>query len=251
MLDRTGSGGHDDRHGTSRPHFPQTLVLLDYTGIDEVEQAPIPPGRHRAPDPGWRDRRRIVGAVSAAAIVTAGTVIGGALAMHAPSSAKDRVSANKGPVPQVVVITTAPQTPVAKPVQHHPKPRPTHTAAPPPSPKASPSPKPTATKAPPAIVVTYKVNSDWGNGFQGVVTVTNNGSSTISGWQIVVALPEDQFTGWWNATGHANNGVLLLNQPSWGGQLAPHGGTWSVYFNANGAQTTPTACAFNGVTCSE
>jgi cellulase/cellobiase CelA1 len=49
---------------------------------------------------------------------------------------------------------------------------------------------------PPSIVVTFRIDNNWGSGFTAEIDVTNNRSTPISGWEIVVALPQDQFTGW-------------------------------------------------------
>ncbi|MBV9380637.1 MAG: cellulose binding domain-containing protein, partial [Streptosporangiaceae bacterium] len=70
----------------------------------------------------------------------------------------------------------------------------------------------------------------------------------VSDWQIVVALPQDQITSFWNATGYVSNGILLL-QPASYDQSLPPGGTLNVYFTAQGPETTPEACAFDGITC--
>lgn len=178
-------------------------------------------------------------------IVVVGSGIGGSLAMGS-SPTKGKATASQGAAqPQIVVVTTVPGV-TPSPVRHKapaPKPSASHSSAPRPT---SPS-----TSPPPAIAVSYKVDSNWGNGFQAEVDVTNNTSKAIPDWQIVVSMPRDQFTGWWNASGYANNGVLLLSPPSWVKSVKPDGGTWRVYFNANGTQTKPTACAFNGVACSE
>jgi cellulase/cellobiase CelA1 len=104
------------------------------------------------------------------------------------------------------------------------------------------------TAAVPALAVTYVIDNKWPNGFQGEVRVTNHTAQAISGWQIAVAVPQDRFNTWWNATGGMSNGVLSLNQPSWSGPLEP-GQTLHAYFNATGWQTSPTVCTFNGITC--
>ena len=109
------------------------------------------------------------------------------------------------------------------------------------------SPSPTATQ--PTVTVTYVVVSQWYDGFRGEVTVVNAGSSAISGWLIVVALPSDQYA--WvsaDASGYVSDHVLFL-QPAAGTDSVPADGTLSVIFTAYGTSTTPQLCAFNNIIC--
>jgi hypothetical protein len=99
-----------------------------------------------------------------------------------------------------------------------------------------------------AVTVNYVVVAQDDGQFEGEVTVVNNGSAPISGWQIVVALSDDEITSFWGASGDASDGVLLLQPASDAGALAA-GGTLSVYFTAVGPQTTPDVCTFNSVSC--
>lgn len=99
-----------------------------------------------------------------------------------------------------------------------------------------------------AVAVSYVVAASHDGQFKSEVTVENNGSAPISGWQIVVALPDDQITSFRNASGYVSDGILLL-QPASSADTVPAGGTLSVSFTAVGPQTTPEACAFNSITC--
>jgi cellulose binding protein with CBM2 domain len=235
-------------HAASRRHVLQTQLLLDLSYAEEVPLEPLGlVGRSHARKP----RRRIV-AIVAAAVLVAVTILGTSLGVQSLLSGGS--ARNPNAFHGAIALPKFPSaSPMAKRVPaRHPKPRPkpsprtvapTHTARPAPAPTVSPTP------APAPIVVTFRIDNNWGSGFTAEVDVTNNESTPIWGWQIVVALPQDQFTGWWNANGHASNGILLLTQPPWQGPVAAHGGTLRVYFNVNGWQTTPTACAFNGITC--
>ena len=109
------------------------------------------------------------------------------------------------------------------------------------------SPSPTATQ--PTVTVTYQVVSQWYDGFRGEVTVVNAGSSAISGWLIVVALPGDQFT--WvsaDASGYVSHRILVL-QPAAETDSVPANGALSVAFTVYGTSTTPELCAFNNIIC--
>jgi len=105
-----------------------------------------------------------------------------------------------------------------------------------------------ATSGQAAVVVSYVVDSRGADGFQAEVDVSNNGSSSISGWQIVVALPDDQVTSVQGAKGYVSNHILLLSQASSSPAIAP-GATARVFFTAQGVETAPELCAFNNVTC--
>jgi endo-1,4-beta-xylanase len=107
---------------------------------------------------------------------------------------------------------------------------------------------PSANAGQAGVTVNYLVVAQDDGQFEGEVTVANNGSAAISGWQIVVALSADQITSFSDASGDASNGVLLL-QPASDADALAAGGTLSVYFTAVGPQTTPDVCAFNSVSC--
>jgi len=101
----------------------------------------------------------------------------------------------------------------------------------------------------PTVVVRYLVDSQRAGGFQGQIHVVNNSAQPIAGWQIVIALPGDTVTSIRNAGGFVSNQILLL-QPAEAGQVVPpDGGTLDVFFVAEGTETTPAACAFNGTLC--
>jgi hypothetical protein len=108
---------------------------------------------------------------------------------------------------------------------------------------------PSTTAAPPTATVAYRVVSRWHDEFEGEITVANVGSSAISGWQIVVALPDDQVTAFSsNAAGYVSNHVLLL-RPAAYADVVPANGTLSVFFTAYGTSATPELCAFNATIC--
>ena len=100
----------------------------------------------------------------------------------------------------------------------------------------------------PQVVVSYVVDREWAGGFQGQVRVVNNGTRPITGWQAVIALPRDRVTWFWNASGFVSHHIVLL-QPFSADEVVPAGGTLSVFFTATGPETTPQACAFDGIYC--
>ena len=98
------------------------------------------------------------------------------------------------------------------------------------------------------VVVRYLVDSQSFGEFQGQVQVVNDGTQPIANWQIVIALPDDTVTAVQNAGGLVSHGILLL-QPADVAEVVPPGGTLNVFFVAEGIETTPAACAFNGIAC--
>jgi len=100
----------------------------------------------------------------------------------------------------------------------------------------------------PQVVVSYVVDREWAGGFQGQVRVVNNGTQPIAGWQAVIALPRDRVTWFWNASGFVSHHIMLL-RPLSADEVVPAGGTLNVFFTATGPETTPQACAFDGIYC--
>ena len=98
------------------------------------------------------------------------------------------------------------------------------------------------------VVVRYLVDSQLLGEFQGQVQVVNDSTQPIGNWQIVIALPDDTVTAVQNAGGLISHGILLL-QPADVAEVVPPSGTLNVFFVAEGTETTPAACAFNGIAC--
>ncbi len=138
----------------------------------------------------------------------------------------------------------APGTVRARNVTLQVSPVPESTAGPAPTINAS----PLGTGSQQAVVVRYTVVSRWAYGFQAEVDVANDGPAPVSGWQIVVALPQDQITSFTNASGYVSHHILLLQPASSSPSIAP-GGSLRVSFTAQGSETTPELCAFDNVAC--
>ncbi|MFC7482591.1 lytic polysaccharide monooxygenase [Luedemannella flava] len=77
-------------------------------------------------------------------------------------------------------------------------------------------------------VATYKTVGQWSNGFQGEVTVKNNGSTTTSAWTATVTSPSGQtVTQVWSGTGSSSGSVTTVRNASWNGSLG--GGASTVF----------------------
>ncbi|WNM33603.1 cellulase family glycosylhydrolase [Streptomyces sp. Li-HN-5-11] len=108
----------------------------------------------------------------------------------------------------------------------------------------------TAQGAEPACSVEYSVTSQWDNGFQGSVKITNN-LATLSSWKLTFDFAGDQkVTQGWNATWSQSGTTVTAGNESWNGSLgsgasvvAGFVGSWS------GSNAMPVAFQLNGTTC--
>lgn len=220
---------------------PRTLVLPDLPDEEETAGEPL---AYVGP-PRTRSRRRRIAAAAAAIALAAVMAGGGSLGAYsfsgsAPASGHHAFGG--------VVLTPAflahlrSASATAKPAP----------AKKPKSPKQAASAARTRSvvrAARAALLVEYRIDDDSGNGFTAEVDVTNNGSAPVTTWVLVLTLPGDHFMSWWNASGQASDGILLLTQPTWQGPVTGHGGRLRVYLNVSGERGTPTACSVNGVKC--
>ena len=100
----------------------------------------------------------------------------------------------------------------------------------------------------------YNIVNQWGNGFQADVTITNNGSSLISGWNLTWTFgPGQQFDSGWNATFNPSGSAMSASNVAshWNGTIEANGGTVAFGFQGthSGTVTVPTDFAVNGTPC--
>lgn len=134
-------------------------------------------------------------------------------------------------------------------------PAPTPSESPSASPTATPSPAPTSGSSPDAsspsvaadMSVNVKVTSDWGNGRNVDIFVTNTGTSPVTGWTISMPWTGSSVS-MWNATGGVSGGRLTATNASWNGSLAP-GASATIGLTDNGAFTAPLTCASTTGSC--
>ena len=92
------------------------------------------------------------------------------------------------------------------------------------------------------------VQSQWGNGYVvQPVTVTNTGTSAISGWAVTFTLPAGHaITGSWNATLTISGQTVTARNMPYNGSLNPSGSTSFGYqaSRPNGSTAVP-----SGYTC--
>lgn len=130
-----------------------------------------------------------------------------------------------------------------------PTPTPTPLATPTPTPVATPTPSPTPSGA--ACSVSYVVTSQWGNGFNADVTITNRTGVTLNGWQLTWTFAgNQQFVNVWNGVGSQTGQAARVSNAGWNGAVA-HNGTVAFGLQASfsGSNAIPTAFALNSIAC--
>jgi len=99
------------------------------------------------------------------------------------------------------------------------------------------------------IVVDFTVNNQWNSGFTGTITITNQGTNPIDGWQLAFNAPF-KIVDVWNANNNSNGSQdYNFSNLSWNQQIPVDG---SISFGFNGAWTEgnipePSNYSFNGI----
>nr|WP_157408738.1 PHB depolymerase family esterase [Actinoplanes sp. N902-109] len=94
--------------------------------------------------------------------------------------------------------------------------------------------------------------SAWNTGLTSSITITNAGTTAISGWQLGFTLPQGQtITSGWNATFAPSTGAVTATNASYNAQIAP-GASVGIGFQATHTGNTagPAAFTLNGTACS-
>ncbi|MGR3934284.1 cellulose binding domain-containing protein [Streptomyces sp. BRA346] len=107
-----------------------------------------------------------------------------------------------------------------------------------------------APRAAAACTVAYTAAGQWDNGFQGNVTITNNGAA-LDRWTLTFDFSAGQkVTQGWNATWSQSGTTVTALNASWNGKIAT-GGSVSAGFTASwsGSNPVPSAFKLNGVAC--
>jgi len=85
---------------------------------------------------------------------------------------------------------------------------------------------------------TYRLVSNWNSGFQGEVTVANNGSSGLNGWTVNLNLASGQsISSLWNGVNSGTSGSVSVKNAPYNGSIAGSG-TTTFGFTANGNGST-------------
>ena len=102
-----------------------------------------------------------------------------------------------------------------------------------------------------ALQCTYNVNNDWGSGFTADITVTNNGTEAVTGWQVQWQQNGGStVTSSWNTTISGSN-PYTGRHVDWNGKIAP-GASQRFGIQGNGDNSTATivGCTAEGESAS-
>jgi endoglucanase len=131
-------------------------------------------------------------------------------------------------------------------------PPPTGSTSPPPTGSSSPPPTGSTSAGPVSCSAVYSLVNSWPGGFQGQVTLTNTGTTSISPWTLTWTFPGDQkISSLWNATFSQSGENITASAESYNATLAA-GASVTVGFTGTftASDTSPTAFDVNGTACS-
>jgi chitin-binding protein len=117
-------------------------------------------------------------------------------------------------------------------------------STPPPSSPPPTSPPPTASPPARSCSATVTATNTWSGGFQGAVTIRNNGTTPLGGWFVQWTMPAGvTITQSWNGT-HMQTGPTAMIHPADHNSVIAPGASVTAGFLANGSGTT-----LSNVTC--
>ncbi|MDX3697503.1 cellulose binding domain-containing protein [Streptomyces europaeiscabiei] len=98
--------------------------------------------------------------------------------------------------------------------------------------------------------VAYGTNV-WQGGFTADVTITNTGSSPVSGWKLAFTLPSGQrITNAWNVNLSGSSGAVTASNVAHNGEVAAGGqATFGFQGTSSGTFAKPSDFSLNGTTC--
>ncbi|SCG68184.1 endo-1,4-beta-xylanase [Micromonospora humi] len=102
-------------------------------------------------------------------------------------------------------------------------------------PTTTPPTTPPSTGQPGGCTATYRMVNSWGGGFQGEVTVANNGSTALSGWTVRLTLAGGQtIANVWNGINTGTSGTVSVRNADYNGSLGANAST-TFGFLVNGS----------------
>ena len=109
---------------------------------------------------------------------------------------------------------------------------------------------PAASAAAADVTVSWTITQDWGTGYQGSATVTNNTAGAISPWRVTVPYP-NQIGSAWDAQLSAVTGGYSFSGPAWATSLAPGASATFGFIGSPrpGGTLAPASCTVAGLSC--
>ena len=101
------------------------------------------------------------------------------------------------------------------------------------------------------LQASYQAGTSWGTGYSGQYTITNAGTSAVTGWTLTFTMPKGTaLTSLWDGSYTADGGQVTVTNDSWDATVAP-GGNVAVGFvtSSAGQAGQPAGCTINGAPC--
>ena len=101
------------------------------------------------------------------------------------------------------------------------------------------------------LTASYQAGSGWGTGYSGQYTITNPGTSVVTGWTLAFTLPAGtEISSLWNGSYTDHGSQVTVTNDGWDATVQP-GTTATVGFVTKSAGTAgqPTNCTINGASC--
>ncbi|WP_344631567.1 cellulose binding domain-containing protein [Streptomyces glaucosporus] len=91
-----------------------------------------------------------------------------------------------------------------------------------------------------ACTATYRTVNSWSGGFQGEVTVRNNGSSALNGWTVGLTLASGQsISNLWGGRHTGTSGSVTVHNGPWNGTIAANGSVTFGFVATGSSSTAP------------
>ena len=108
----------------------------------------------------------------------------------------------------------------------------------------------TAADSTSALTASYETTSSWGTGYSGQYTITNSGSTAVSGWKLDFTVPTGTaMSSLWDGSYTDSGGKVAVTDYGWDASVAA-GSSVTVGFVTKG-MGQPSACTINGVSCQD
>lgn len=106
-----------------------------------------------------------------------------------------------------------------------------------PSPEVTVTPS-TAPETSSDLIGTYKIESEWNDGYQVQFTVTNNSNTAITNWEVQFTIPDEINNVWCAKQVSSENGKHVIGNVEWNGTIQPNASTtFGFTATKNGSST--------------
>ena len=101
------------------------------------------------------------------------------------------------------------------------------------------------------LAVSYQAGTSWGTGYDGQYTITNSGTSSVSGWTLGFRLPAGtSISSLWDGSYTDDGGLVTVTSDGWDAAVAPGESVAVGFVTASAGQAgQPSDCTVNGAAC--